>query len=106
MENLEVADSPTCGICEKAFDDRHGADSHDRGEDVGKRVEYVVVGRRGGLAEVREKDSDSVVRRTDASMLAFNLQVEESTLLGRRYSCWVVPAEYGVIRSDFRLITE
>jgi len=86
------------------MDDGHGADGHDA-ED-GRRVEYVVVGRRGGLAEVRQADAEARVRKTDASMLALNLGVEESTLVGRRYSCWVVPDEYGFTRSDFKLINE
>lgn len=55
MENPDVTDSPTCGICGKAFDGRHRANSHDMGDGVGKTVEYVVVGRRGGLARVRKK---------------------------------------------------
>jgi hypothetical protein len=88
------------------MDGRHGADGHGGGGEAGKRVEYVVVGKRGGLAEFREADVESRVRKTDAAMLAFQLGVEEVSLLGRRFSCWVAPAEYGVTRSDFRLMVE
>ncbi|BFU41827.1 hypothetical protein KRMM14A1004_00640 [Krasilnikovia sp. MM14-A1004] len=63
-----------------------------------------VVGKRGGIAEFREADGDPKVRKTDAAMLTLNLGVDESTLTERRFSCWVAPAEYGVVRSDFKLI--
>lgn len=74
--------------------------------EAGRRVEYVVVGKRGGIAEFREADGAPRVRKTDAATLAFQLGVEESSLPGRRFSCWVEPAEYGIVRSDFRLIAE
>ncbi|MEU8311666.1 hypothetical protein [Micromonospora sp. NPDC048887] len=57
----------------------------------------------GGIAEFREADAESRVRRTDAAVLALNLGVEESGLPGLRFNYLVVPGEYGVTRSDFRL---
>ncbi|WP_204290318.1 hypothetical protein [Micromonospora gifhornensis] len=84
------------------------ADDHGEHVDrsgVGGRVEYVVVGKRGGIAEFREV-GDSRIRKTDAEVLAYQLGVEQSSLLGRRFSCWVEPAEYGVIRSDFQLVED
>ncbi|MDX5458120.1 hypothetical protein [Micromonospora tulbaghiae] len=92
-------DASTCGICGQLQDARHDRDGHG----AGRRVEYVVVGTRGGLAEFREADAGSRLRKTDAAVLALNLGVEESGLPGRRFSCLVVPDEYGVTRSDFRL---
>jgi len=86
------------------MEDGHSADGHGAGD--GRRVEYVVVGRRGGLVEVHQADAEGRTRKTDASMLALNLGVDESALVGRRYSCWVVPDEYGFTRSDFKLISE
>jgi len=96
--------NPICGLCGRPLDDRHDAGGHDGADQAGQRVEYVVVGIRGGIAEFREADAESRVRRTDAATLALNLRVEQSSLLGRRYSCRVEPAEHGVIRSDFRLV--
>ncbi|NBE85459.1 hypothetical protein GVV04_31895 [Micromonospora sp. NEAU-HG-1] len=88
------------------MDDRHGADGHGGANEAGKRVEYFVVGKRGGIAEFREADVESRVRKTDAATLAFQLGVEETSLPGRRFSCWVAPDEYGVTRSDFRIVVE
>jgi len=98
------SDAPLCGVCGHPVGDGRCADGHDA--EGGRRVEYVVVGRRGGLAEVRRADAEATVRKTDASVLALNLGVEESTLVGRRYSCWVVPDEYGFTRSDYKLVSE
>ncbi|MEV4818105.1 hypothetical protein [Micromonospora tulbaghiae] len=92
-------DASTCGICGQPSDARHDGD----GPGAGRRVDYVVVGTRGGIAEFREADTECRVRRTDAAVLALNLGVEEAGLPGRRFSCLVVPDEYGVTRSDFRL---
>lgn len=87
------------------MDDAHG--DHNVGSGIGKRVEYVVVNKRGGIAEFRDAgDVDSKIRKTDAATLAYQLKVEEESLPGRRYSCWVEPAEYGVFRSDFKLIED
>ncbi|MBM2618767.1 hypothetical protein JIG36_24725 [Actinoplanes sp. LDG1-06] len=69
----------------------------------GERVVYFVVTKRGGVAHFREPDPEAKVRRTDAAILAFQLGVDESSLPGRWFSCWVEPAEYGVFESDFRL---
>jgi hypothetical protein len=65
-----------------------------------------VTAKRGGIAEFREVDGESRVRKTDAATLAYQLGVEEVSLLGCQFSCWVAPAEFGVIRSDFRLIAK
>jgi len=87
------------------MDDAHN--DHKIGSGIGKRVEYVVVNKRGGIVEFREAGVvDSKIRKTDAATLAYQLRVEESSLPGRRYSCWVEPAEYGVFRSDFKLIED
>lgn len=78
----------SCDICGNPLDDRHGVDGHSGDADVaGKRVEYVVVGRRGGIAEFRETDGDSKARRTDAATLALQLGVDEPALPGCRFSC-------------------
>jgi hypothetical protein len=95
-----------CGICGRLSDDSHGVDDH-RGLDVdSKVVEYVVVGRRGGIAEFREAADDAKVRKTEAATLAFQLGIDESSLLGCRFSCRVERAGHGVIRSDFTLLME
>ena len=73
------------------------------GGNSGKRVEYVVTGRRGATAEYRDVTGISKTYKTDAEMLAFRLGISEAELVGSGFSCWVAPAEYGVIRSDYRL---
>ena len=82
-------------------------DEHKTGSGIGKMVEYVIVNKRGGIAEFRESGVvDSKIRKRDAATLAYQLRVEESSLPGRRFSCWVEPAEYGVFRIDFKLIED
>nr|WP_221374789.1 hypothetical protein [Actinoplanes polyasparticus] len=104
MPRTVKVNAASCGICGNPLDDCHGVDGHSGdGGVTGKRVEYVVVGKRGGIADFRETDGDSKVRRTDAATLAFELGVDESALPGCRFSCWVERAEYGVIRSNFTL---
>jgi hypothetical protein len=97
------SDVPVCGICGQLIDDRHQNADHGAVK-AGRRIEYLVVRKLGGIAEFRESGIDSRVRKTDASVLAIQLGVEEENLPGCRFSCHVEPAEYGTIRSDFRLI--
>lgn len=47
-------DASACGICGQTPDARHDRDGHG----AGRRVDYVVVGTRGGIAEFREADAD------------------------------------------------
>ena len=39
-----------------------------------------------------------------SAVLAMQLKVELTELVGQRCSCWVAPAEYGVFRSDFERV--
>jgi hypothetical protein len=94
-----------CGICRLPMNGVHG-DDHGGRSSAGKRVEYLVVGKRGGIAEFREAGIDSKVRKTDAAMLAFQLGVEPASLPECRFTCWVEPAEYGVVRSEFTLVDD
>ena len=94
-----------CELCGQPFDARHshpapGASGADR---PGKRVEYVVVELRGATAHYRAADDPTRTFKTAADRLAKMLGIDESDLLGCRYTCWVAPAEYGVVRSEFRL---
>ncbi|MGA4726990.1 hypothetical protein ACWEOS_13265 [Micromonospora taraxaci] len=99
-------DACECGICGGSLDERHAPDGPDGlGGGRGKRVEYVVVAKRGGIVDYQPVGDAAKSHRTDAAMLAFQLGVEESSLVGRRFSCWITPAEYGTFESDFRLIT-
>ncbi|MBM0279899.1 hypothetical protein [Micromonospora tarensis] len=98
-------DAGDCGICGGPLDERHahrGSDGAAAGQ--GRRIEFVVIGRRGGIADYRKADDASRSYRTDAEMLALQLGVAESTLVGRRFSCWISPAEHGTFQSDHRLI--
>jgi hypothetical protein len=95
---------PRCGICGRPLDDRH---THgESGASVsreGRRVEYVVVGQRGATASYQAAEDSSRTYKTGAAELAEQLGIEESSLVGCHFNCWVKPADYGVIRSDFRL---
>lgn len=95
-----------CGLCGQPLDERHADDTqHGVADKRGETREYVVVGRRGGIADYQRVGDAVRTRRTDAAMLAVQLGIEESRLVGARFSCWVEPAEYGVFESDFTLIS-
>jgi hypothetical protein len=87
-----------CGICGQHDHGRAG----DTAERPGRRIEYVVIGTRGELAHYQATGNPSKTFRTVAAGLAAQLGVPEPELVGSRFSYWVEPAEYGVIRSDFR----
>ena len=97
-------DTPVCGICGRPLDTAHTDGDHPGEQKAGKRVEYVVVAKRGGIAEFRAAAPDSKIRKADAEMLAFQLGVAEESLPGRRFSVWVEPAEYGIFESDYKLL--
>src|SRR5690349_4422345 len=69
----------------------------------GRRVEFTIVDTRGALAEYEVTGDPSKRRRTVAVNLAADLGVDVSTLLGRRFTCWVEPTQYGSIQSDFQI---
>ncbi|GAA3000679.1 hypothetical protein GCM10020229_11100 [Kitasatospora albolonga] len=89
-----------CGICGQLVDSQH---VH-AGVDAGERIEYVVVEIRGVTAHYQAVKNPSRTLRTGAPMLAQQLGIELSELLGRHYTCLVTPAEYGEIRSQFKLV--
>nr|BFE56408.1 hypothetical protein GCM10020063_009340 [Dactylosporangium thailandense] len=70
--------------------------------ETGRQVEYTVVGLRGGIANFQTVTDPLKVYRTDAAVLAMQLEIDVADLVGQRFRCWVTPAEHGVIRSDFR----
>lgn len=93
---------PKCGICGQPLEGGHGhGDSSSSRE--GKRIEYVVTGQRGATVHYQAVEDPSRTYKTGATGLAEQLGIKEESLVGRNFSCWVEPAEYGVIRSDFRL---
>ncbi|GHJ47031.1 hypothetical protein Cs7R123_43730 [Catellatospora sp. TT07R-123] len=99
-------DVSPCGVCGLPVDDAHDRMGHDTATGrPGKRVDYVVLGKRGGIAEYQGIEDRSRIYRTDAAILAVQLGIDESALIGSLFSCWVSPAEHGVIRSDFRCIS-
>lgn len=83
--------------------DAHQRHDDDRPARKGKRIAYVVVELRGATAHFQATDDPGRTFRTGAADLAGQLGIEVSELLGRPYTCWVEPTEYGVIRSDFTL---
>ncbi|MFI5972999.1 hypothetical protein [Streptomyces sp. NPDC051452] len=94
-----------CGLCGRPLDAQHSPQEHDfpTSAEPGNRVEYVVVEVRGAVAHYQAVDNPSKTNKTGAVELAEELGIDSSTLVGRHYTCLVTPAEYGVIRSDFRL---
>ncbi|MFD8034458.1 hypothetical protein ACFV3F_38120, partial [Streptomyces sp. NPDC059717] len=71
------------------------------GMSAGRRVEYVVVALRGAIAHCQAVDDPSRTSKTGADLLAKQLGIDLPDLLGRRYTCWETPTEYGVIRNGF-----
>ncbi|MFJ9060270.1 hypothetical protein [Streptomyces sp. NPDC102409] len=67
-------------------------------------MEYVVVGLRGATAHCRAVDDPSRAFRTGADVLAEQLGIDLSDLLGRHYTCVETPGEYGVFRGRFELV--
>ncbi|MET9437714.1 hypothetical protein [Streptomyces sp. NPDC006551] len=94
-----------CGICGQPLNAHDTHQQHDDGQSArkGKRVTYVVVEVRGAIALYQAVDDPTEASKTGAAGLAEQLGIHLSDLPGRRYSCWVEPAEYGVIQSDFKL---
>lgn len=96
---------PRCGVCGQLRDGTHahqwldGPDS-----ESGRRIEYTVVDVRGGIANFQTAADPSKVYRTDAAVLAMQLEIDAADLVGQRFNCWVTPAQYGVFRSDFRRV--
>ncbi|MFF3948060.1 hypothetical protein ACFYYN_24955 [Streptomyces sp. NPDC001902] len=94
-----------CGICGQPMNAHDLHQQHDEGRPTrkGRRVAYVVVELRGATAHYRAIDDPSRTSKTGADVLAGQLGIDLSSLLGCQYTCWVEPTEYGVIRSDFKL---
>ncbi|MDP5310148.1 MULTISPECIES: hypothetical protein [Streptomyces] len=94
-----------CGVCGQAMDghDTHQQDEGGRPARKGKSVTYVVVELRGATAHFQATDDPTRTFRTGAADLAGQLGIGLSGLLDRRYTCWVEPTEYGVVRSGFTL---
>ncbi|MET7370693.1 hypothetical protein ABZS61_33495 [Streptomyces sp. NPDC005566] len=97
-------DNLCCGLCGQAVNPRHERHHEEPVVVTGKRVEYVVVELRGATALFQAADDPSRTRRTGATDLAEQLGIDLPDLLGRHYTCWETPGEYGgVFRSGFRL---
>ncbi|MEV8311995.1 hypothetical protein AB0P36_32940 [Streptomyces flavidovirens] len=72
----------------------------------GRRVEHVVTELRGATAHYEPVDDPARQFKTGATTLAQNLRITVAELVGSRFSCWVEPVEYGVFRTDFRLVAQ
>ncbi|MFJ5548522.1 hypothetical protein [Streptomyces sp. NPDC093225] len=87
-------DDCRCGLCGQHEEPQVGG---------GRRVEYVVVEIRGATAHYQAADDSSGTFKTGADFLSRELGIDQADLLGRHYSCWVTPTEYGVIENRFEL---
>ncbi|MEU6548406.1 hypothetical protein [Streptomyces sp. NPDC046859] len=97
-------DDLRCGLCGQAVNPRHEQHHDGPGVGTGRRVEYVVVELRGASALFQAADDPSRTRQTGAADLAEQLGIDLPDLLGRHYTCWETPGEYGgVFRSGFQL---
>ncbi|MEV6116024.1 hypothetical protein AB0L59_26885 [Streptomyces sp. NPDC052109] len=72
----------------------------------GRRVEYVVTGIRGALVDAHAVDDPTNKYVTSAAVLSQNLKTEVGSLLGRHFSCRVVPGNPGTFFVDFQLAPE
>ncbi|MFF7779995.1 hypothetical protein ACFZCG_36910 [Streptomyces tanashiensis] len=100
-----LRDDMRCGICGQLMDAHDAHQQHDDGTPAreGRRVTYVVVALRGATAHYQAIDDPTQTFKTGADWLTEELGIDLSSLVGRQYTCWVEPAEYGVIQSDFKL---
>ncbi|MFF4088908.1 hypothetical protein ACFYY9_18795 [Streptomyces nigra] len=97
-------DNLRCGLCGQALTPRHEQHHAEPTVGTGRRVEYVVVELRGASALFQAADDPSRTRQTGAADLANHLGIDLPDLLGRHYTCWETPGEYGgVFRSGFQL---
>lgn len=94
-------DDLRCGLCGQVMDAEHEQNHDESGMSAGRRVEYVVVALRGAIAHCQVADDPSRTSKTGADLLAKQLGIDLPDLLGRRYTCWETPTEYGVIRNGF-----
>ncbi|MFE9856427.1 hypothetical protein [Streptomyces sp. NPDC005780] len=101
----EDAHGGICGICGQPVKGHDAHQQHDEGRPArrGKSVTYVVVELRGATAHFQATDDPTRTFRTGAADLAGQLGIGPSGLLDCRYTCWVEPTEYGVVRSEFTL---
>lgn len=97
-------DALRCGLCGQVMDARHEQNHEESVVGAGRRVEYVVVELRGAIAHCRTAEEPSRTSRTGAADLAKYLGIDLPDLLGRHYTCWETPTEYGVIRGGFELV--
>lgn len=93
-----------CGLCGQAMDARHEQKHKESGVSADRRVEYVVIELRGATAHCQAADAPSRTSKTGAAGLAEQLGIDLPDLLGRHYTCWETPGEYGVIRRGFELV--
>ncbi|WP_051795094.1 hypothetical protein [Streptomyces sp. NRRL S-87] len=96
-------DDDRCGLCGQVRDDQHDRQHEESQVGEGRRVEYVVVALRGALAHYQAADDPSRTFKTGADVLAQGLGIDQADLLGRHYTCWVTPTEYGVIQNGFEV---
>ncbi|MFJ8858145.1 hypothetical protein ACIRD8_06875 [Streptomyces sp. NPDC102451] len=94
-------DDLRCGLCGQVMDAQHEQNHKVSGVGAGRRVEHVVIELRGATALCQAADDPSRTSRTGAAGLAEQLRIDLPDLLGRRYTCWETPGEYGVVRSGF-----
>jgi hypothetical protein len=98
-------DASRCGLCGRPTDGGHVHEWLDGpAVGAGRRIEYVIVGVRGEIARYQAAADPSTVYRTVAADLATQLGIDAADLVGRRFSCWVTPAQHGVVRSDYRRV--
>jgi hypothetical protein len=94
-------DDSRCGLCGQVMDAGHEQHHEESVVGAGRRVEYVVIELRGACAHYQAADDPSRTSKTGAAGLAEQLGIDLPDLLGRHYTCWETPTEYGVIQSGF-----
>ncbi|MGW3028341.1 hypothetical protein [Streptomyces sp. NPDC001221] len=91
-----------CGLCGGSLTEEH---SHEE-EHLGVQVKYKVIKIRGILADSVAVDDPNDKHPLPARVLAANLGIDASSLLGIQYTCLVSRDPYGTTRSNYRRIEE
>ncbi|MFF4302162.1 hypothetical protein [Streptomyces sp. NPDC001601] len=94
-----TSNSEICGLCGEPLSQEH---SHEE-DTLGVQVEYKVVKIRGILADSVAVEDPNDKHPLPARVLAANLGVDPSSLLGIQYTCLVSHDPYGTTRSNYRL---
>ncbi|MGI5140407.1 hypothetical protein [Streptomyces sp. CA-106110] len=91
-----------CGLCGSSLTEEH---SHEE-ENLGIQVKYKIIKIRGILADSVAVDDPNDKHPLPARVLAANLGIDATSLLGIQYTCLVSRDPYGTTRSNYHLVED